>query len=618
MSKANKIDIQTLSWNQHIRHRPGMYVSNVDNPTVILREVIDNGIDEVLGGYASKLGFKQVGDFLMVYDNGRGMPINLKNDPTNPKVKITSAEIATSRMNSGSKYEKNEVATGMNGVGTKASNALSSTYVLCSKVTKDNYKTSIKKVEEAYNKNKDVYYLIEFKEGNKVKEDVLSLEDIFKKYKLKVKLEFKPSTLVFFKPDYTLIQSPNYELPITNLALVKLIVKETTKKEVEYFIEGKEVEYELFKYPLNMAIGKTRLLTTLDFDTDLTKGVSKGSVNSLVVNRGLHIREMENALKEGLRVTYNLDDVYVQFVLKGLNLSIILLANEVGFSSQTKENLTQIDGWDKSCREGLIEEVTKFLKKNKAEFEEHIERVKEFTASMNKLKNMDFIKSKVILSSDIRKSKGGKEISKLRDCSTSNRAEAELYIVEGDSAAGSITSARDSKVHGVYPLRGKVLNCQNKSLEQVLENKEIRDLINAIGAGIKGYELKEKPRFGKIIVATDADDDGYSIQALVLGVFGEYMPHLIEKGYVYCLVPPLYKQEGKYYYDGEEKGLNRNKKFTRYKGLGTMNSEDVEETLIKNKRLKQVTLDDLEYAKEILGTTSAKYNLMKEAGIIYG
>lgn len=116
MSKASKIDIQTLSWNQHIRHRPGMYVSNVDNPTVILREVIDNGIDEVLGGYASKLGFKQVGDFLMVYDNGRGMPINLKNDPTNPKVKITSAEIATSRMNSGSKYEKSEVAVGMNGV----------------------------------------------------------------------------------------------------------------------------------------------------------------------------------------------------------------------------------------------------------------------------------------------------------------------------------------------------------------------------------------------------------------------------------------------------------------------------------------------------------------------
>ena len=102
MSKASKIDIQTLSWNQHIRHRPGMYVSNVDNPTVILREVIDNGIDEVLGGYASKLGLKQVGDFLMVYDN--------------PKVKITSAEIATSRMNSGSKYEKNDVAVGMNGV----------------------------------------------------------------------------------------------------------------------------------------------------------------------------------------------------------------------------------------------------------------------------------------------------------------------------------------------------------------------------------------------------------------------------------------------------------------------------------------------------------------------
>ena len=113
---SNQIDIQTLNWQDHIRQRPGMYIGDTETPTVILREVIDNGIDEALGGYATKLGFKYLNDYFIIYDNGRGMPINLKVDPTNPTAMITSAEIASSRMNSGSKYSKTEVAVGLNGV----------------------------------------------------------------------------------------------------------------------------------------------------------------------------------------------------------------------------------------------------------------------------------------------------------------------------------------------------------------------------------------------------------------------------------------------------------------------------------------------------------------------
>ena len=402
--------------------------------------------------------------------------------------------------------------------GTKATNALSDHYVLCCRVTKDNYDSSIKEVSDEFKLRGDsiqLYYYIEYSKGRKLNEGCKSLQELNDILKLEFIPEFVPHTFVYFKPDYSIIQSNKYDLPLTNLSLVKLIVKETLNSEVKYFIDNSDLEYELFsnRHNINLDASQSsnfnnsiKFLTSFEFEKDLSSGMSKGSVNSLVVNRGLHIREVENAIKNGLIEVLGVGESYRSYITKGLNLSVIVLTNEVGYSSQTKENLVSIDGWNSTLRNELTNSVTKFIKSNKDNFTEHYERVKEYVASLNKLKNMDFIKSKVILSSDIRRSKSDPEVlKKLRDCTSNDREKCTLYIVEGDSAGGSLIQARDNKYQAVMKMRGKPLNVLNRDVEGILENAEIRAIVNGLGVGIKGYELQGTPRFGKIVISTDAD-----------------------------------------------------------------------------------------------------------------
>lgn len=625
MAKKKEIEISTLSWQEHSRERVGMYLGDTSTITVPIREVLDNGVDEILGGYADKLGFKRDGDYFMVYDNGRGMPISLKADPTNPKEMITSAEIATGRINSGSKYRKTEKGVGLNGVGTKAVNATSDEFIVCCQITKDNYNTSLPIVEKEYKKRgkkEKLYYVITYNRGHKKKEEVLSIEEIVKKKKIKSKIEFSPSTLVIFKPDYTIFESDRFDLPIVNLSLVKLI----SGKDLEFYIQGidKKLEYELFEHKLDIELdsspysefnNKIELMTSFEFTNDLSKGISKGSVNSLVVNRGLHIRELEYSIKEALIDVFKVDEAFQQYLTNGLNLSVIVLTNEVGFSSQTKETLTSIDGWNKELKEELRKVVLKYVKKNSEAFEGHIRRIKEYVASLNKLKDIDFIKSKVILSTDTSRTVAN---SKLLTCTSKDREECTLFIVEGDSAGSTIKRIRDPKTQALLPIKGKILNVVGAKDSVIYNNDEVLEIVNSIKAGVKGHELKNgTPHFGKVAIVNDSDSDGEQILSLLIGLFAELMPHYIEQGRLFRIVTPFFKQNGKYIYNSDESKLDKRKVLKRYKGIGSLNEEDAKETITgPNAIYHQITLEDVKEALEIIGTTEAKKQLMIEEGIL--
>lgn len=601
---SKDIKIKSLKWYEHIRQRPGMYVGNLENCDILVREVIDNSIDEALAGYCNNIFCDKIDDYITVADDGRGIPIYLTQDPINESNKISAMEIAVARINSGSKYEKDAVAIGIHGVGVKAVNALSSEFIIMSLITEENY-------SKAGLKKKDVgkFFFVKFERAIKVEEGVCKPPKGLEKYK----------TIVQFKPDMTLMKSDKYKIPLESLGLTKHILKEFHKKEINYNIPGVKVEFDklykitrLLKIPVSNSKHNKDLTFWISFEfiTDKSKKNIFGSVNSLVVPRGIHVDEVENGIKLAIQKMFDLDDLYVPYLTGGIKLSVIAMINEVGYSSQTKERLSEIDGWDKDTKKALQNAIYKAIKGEKENLENHVNQVEQYVASIVSLKDMNLIKSKVALANSIKSI--AKLPVKLVDASSKERSDCELFLLEGDSAAGSLRNARNSQIHAYLPMRGKSKNSVNLETSEVVDNEVLSDIVNTIGAGVLGYSDLKACRYGKIIIVTDADTDAMHIQNLLLGVFGAHMTHLLEKGMVFICETPLYKQNGKYFYPSDTKSPDFSKPLNRYKGIAALSQDDVHYSIIdpKTRRLTQVTTENLKEALELIGSSKLKKELM--------
>lgn len=617
-------DIVKLGFPDNIRMVPHMYYGTMDNADIALRETLDNCIDEMFKSECDSIQHIHEGKFHIVIDNGRGIPINW--DEQEGK---TKADLALSETHAGSNFGATSISTGVHGVGVAVNNALSEVFICFSRVTEMNYDKSIEAVEVDYlSDDKELYYYVRYEYGVKKEEDTIRLNQI-KELLGNIEFKFTPSTIMAYVPDESIYSSVKTTPPVTNLSLAKLVFDKFYDRQINiYLMKDYDLNFGVNKYEVSTDIDASkytdqndiiRTYVSFEFSTDLSNSFYRGSVNSIHVDRGVHIRESQRAIRESLANVFGLDRAFHPYLTNGLHLTSIFLLFKAGYSAQIKDNLAKIPGWNAETYRVLYNSIYKVIKDNKEEFEDHVERVKAYVASLNKLKDTNYILSKVVLNDG--NSRGRAWLpAKLRDCTTTNRMSAELYIVEGNSAAGNLVKTRDRTTQAILPLRGKPLNTIGSDVTRVLENEEMRDLINAIGLGTNGVSDGIDPRYGKIVIATDSDPDGLSISSLVLGTLANHVTRVFDLELVYLAIAPIYKQGDLYIYpdDDIDSLLDRNKPFERYKGLGSLEEYQIYDTVInpETRKLVKVTIDDLHGALEVLTSTSRKFNLMRQAGVL--
>lgn len=592
-------DIEVLEGLDPVRRRPSMYIGSTDKEGVhhLLWEIIDNAIDEVISGFADEIIVRlyESGDRVEVEDNGRGIPVDL-----HPKYKKSALELVMTTLHAGGKFgNKSYIRSGgIHGVGASVVNALSE-YMLV----------------EVYRDGK-VYYQ-EYSRGKP-------------KTKVKIKGETtKTGTKVVFSPDPTIFFytkfDPNYikevleEKSFLHKRLKIKYYDEINKREYVFCQEegiigllkqiGEREGVELITPPFYTTFETDSLLVETTFTwTNYQKETFFSYVNGIRTKYG---GTHENALKLTIVKAVKNYITWRDLKFKGINITgediregvigvISVFMHEPQFQGQTKERLNS-------------PEVIPAIEGNlRTLFEKWLMEHEDIT---NKIIERIIISAKSRIAAKLSTEKVRSRTvthrlnlpGKLADCASTDPTKSELFIVEGESAGGSAKQARDRLTQAVLPLRGKVLNVQNVSLDKLLKNKELSDIADALGCGIGERFREDKLRYHKVILLMDADSDGNHITTLLLTFFYKYMPELIKKGYVYIAQPPLYKIEvGKEVYwakDDKEKEeilkklgskKSSNIKVQRFKGLGEMMPQVLKETTIspKSRTLLRVVIDD--------------------------
>lgn len=657
------IEIKALPWNEHIRLRHGMYIGDVNNPNVIFREIVDNFTDEAYACEYCNKGFihNDFNGYHVVFDNGRGIPITYGADPTK-----TQAEQAIATLNAGSKFEVSGVArSGQNGVGSVATNALSSRYILLSRITKDNFDKSIPEVKRLWESKgprskKDLYYMLEYSKGVKIIESAGTLEEIqtyiFKGIKNPRPIPTGYSTLVLFIPDDTMFENTKAQAPMKNLRNFMLIQKKFYNKDVEVIVNDKSItdEFTPYKYELNKVIipadtSKNKIVqmyATFEVDPNLGSRETEGSINSLVVNQGHHIQIFEACYRESLVKRYGVSHNYI---FNGLKVFVIVLCEEVVFSSQTKEICKSIVKVKSSDFEDVTKELIKIFKTDEDYWQAHVNRLNAYAESMTNISTIDKIKKDLMGSMTSNAAREKMNLpEKLSDATAgrSERLKCELFLCEGASAAGSLKSGRkNSMYHGVYALRGRTLNTINKTVDQMMESKELNGIFKSIGLGLDAINvtheeelklgrpltfeersnvIKKYARYGKICIACDADEDGLAITSSLLSTFAKFARFLLDAGMIYISESPYYIQNGKYFYpsdvqaDGSVPGLDFSKEFHRIKGLGQLNKNQVYESFFDEtkRKLIQVTPQNLDRAIELIADINVRKQFLRDSNIL--
>lgn len=622
-----EIKIIQLEFPDNIRRRPGMFIGSIENPSVLLREAIDNSIDEIYGCSTCDTIFVDTksSDWNIVADNGRGMPITKTDEG------ITMAEMAVSRVNAGSKFDKkNDVAVGMNGVGIKATNALSNKFLILSKLTDKKVENSISLVKDYWygndNRNSECFYFLYYENGIKIEENCLTNFEI--KEKFSIDFPSGMSTITAFQPDDTIFSKINCDFPSRNLKYLNFIGKSLFNKgEVKILLNGEQLhdDYQplsnVFTKEIETRDGyKIKFLVNFEFDKNLNVVEVTGSVNSLPVDRGIHIDLIKNAYTNALSNYFGITHGYLFY---GIRLNVIVLAGEVDFSSQTKERLTYLAG-TYSRDIDTITELSKgfnaIFKEHEEDWKGHVQRLEALYESMQQISIIDQIKSNVQIASNNRSSYKSNMPANVDDATSSDRSQCSLYIVEGQSAGGNMVKARDRRYDAIFYLRGKPMNGVMSEKEQLWENREMKAIINAVGCGMDEYQVVENPPFSKIIIATDADADGRNIASMLIAFFCARMPAIVRAGMLYSVETPLFIQEGKFAYLGDdvENIIDKSKPFSRIKGLGELDPEELEKYIFdkENRRLVQITMENAKTAIDLVTSTFARKALLVSKQII--
>ncbi len=616
MSEYKADNIVVLEQIEGVRKRPAMYIGSTDWRGLhhLVWEILDNAVDEAMAGYANHIVVTLHTDgSVSVEDNGRGIPVDV-----HAKTGKSALEVVFTKLHAGGKFDSKayKVSGGLHGVGVTVVNALSEWLVV-----------------DVWRDGK--HYRMRFERG-KVVEPLRIIEEATQKRGTRV--QFKPDATIFetVKFDYDIIYDRLEELSYLNPKVKFVLVDEFTGDIKEFYSEEgiKELLLEIvgqakpilsnvvyFKNTGHSPNGDATLEVEVSFQYVETDGETIYSfVNSIrTVDGGTHVSGFRRGLvraindlarREGVlkeKQSYTVEDVK-----EGLRAVISVKLPEPQFEGQTKGKLGT--SWVRSVVEKITySAVDSYFATRTSELKTVLERIE-----LAKRAREAARKSRELVKKQAKRA-GGLLPGKLADCSDKNPEHRELFIVEGDSAGGSAKQARDRAHQAILPLRGKILNVEKASLEKVFTNREIRDLISAIGTGIDEHFDISKLRYNKIIIMTDADVDGAHIRTLLLTFFYRFMKPLVEKGHIYIALAPLYKVEwgkGKnkqvqYIYSDEdldallsklrEQGIEKYE-IQRYKGLGEMNAEQLWSTTMDPRRriLLQVTISDAEKADEIM------------------
>lgn len=631
--------IERLVFPDNIRQNPYMMLGDLKDASLLFREILDNARDELIASKScDKIWLKCDGEFHIVADNGRG--INVAIDPTD-HLGRSQMEIAVAELYAGGKYHSEIAQGGMHGIGSSAVNAVSEVFRIACKITKDNYDKSYPEVKQIIDasvkdKNQDHFgwwLLIEYNNGIKQYQRVIDYEQL--------KVEFDPelpdqmSTIVGFSSDMTIVRSNSVNFQTSWIEYTKFISKRYCDKDIEVILNG--VSQDLDMEPYDYEVEKTvelvnpgeindtiNMYLTFKFDNDLQKSSEMGCVNLISVNKGLHIQFAQNAIAQSLKRVFEIEH---NFVYSGMHLNVIFMAKKVGYDSQTKVRLTYIDGWSWQDANCINDELDAIMRSNYDKIKPHVEALNELAKTYEDISARSRIEKMININSSLGDSRTKSFAPfKLVDASAPayDRNKCELFICEGDSAKGTIMKVRNPYNHAVMPLLGVSMNVSWQTIDDVEENEEVMDIISAIGTGIDELHDLSACRYDKIIIAADADKDGYHIAALILGIFATFMKFLVEEGKVYILQSPIYKQDGEFIYPGEEDNLDKDSHFDRFKGLGSLHAttaegrKEIEDIFINDetRHLIQVTPENMELAIMTLGDGYTRRQLMTSRKLV--
>jgi len=597
--------IKVLEGLEAVRKRPAMYIGDVGKRGLhhLVYEVVDNSIDEALAGYCTRVIVTFNGDgSVTVEDNGRGIPVDMHKEEKKPAV-----EVVMTLLHAGGKFDKAsyKVSGGLHGVGVSVVNALSEWLWV-----------EVKRDGKIY------------RQDYRIGDPQNKLKTIGKAKKTGTKVCFYPDASIFLTIDfeYDIIAERLRELAYLNSGL-EIILKDERGEDgesdrfkfkgglsdfVKYLDENNNplhnkvitVQKENGQVPVDVAMryGNTyndNILTFVNNINTIEGGTHLSGFRS-ALTRAMNNHATKNNLiraKKNEKINLSGEDFR-----EGLTAIISIKVAEPQFEGQTKTKLGNGDVKgivDTVVYEGILD----FLEQNPSIGRRVIEKALLAARSRSAArKARELIRRKSAL--------GGSSLpGKLADCSNRDPAFCELYLVEGDSAGGSAKQGRDRRTQAILPLRGKVINSEKARIDKLLSNNEVQSMITALGAGFGGSEDEsgeksagdfdaEKLRYHKIIIMTDADVDGSHIRTLLLTFFYRKMKEVIDGGYLYLALPPLYRvSQGKkeaYAYDDNERDLliermkkdNKNTKISiqRYKGLGEMNPGQLWETTMDPER----------------------------------
>ncbi|MDJ1502457.1 DNA topoisomerase (ATP-hydrolyzing) subunit B [Xanthocytophaga agilis] len=600
--------IQVLEGLEAVRKRPGMYIgdTNVRGLHHLVWEVVDNSIDEALAGHCDKIEVSILPDNgIVVVDNGRGIPTDI-----HPKEKRSALEVVMTVLHAGGKFDKDsyKVSGGLHGVGVSCVNALSSHL----KVT---VQREGKMFEQEYSMGKPLY----------------PVKEIGKSDKHGTTVEFHPDATIFTTTEYkyetiaTRLRELSYLNRGITITLTDLREKDDNGNPIteEFYSEGGLIEFveyldstreKLIPQVIYMEGDRAiPVQVAMHYNTSYSENVFSYVNNINTIEGGTHVAGFRAALtrtlkayadKEGMLDKVKIDIAGDDF-REGLTAVVSVKVAEPQFEGQTKTKLGNSDV-SGAVNTTVADILQTWLEEHPKEARQIVNKVILAAQARHAArKAREMVQRKNVLS-------GTGLPGKLADCSETDASLCEVYLVEGDSAGGTAKQGRNRAFQAILPLRGKILNVEKAQEYKIYENEEIKNMITALGVqfGKDGDEKAlnlDKLRYHKIIIMTDADVDGSHIRTLILTFFFRYMKQLIENGYLYIALPPLYQvkkgKEFRYCWSEDQRdvaikelakdGREDSVHVQRYKGLGEMNAEQLWETTMDPERrsLKQVTIE---------------------------